>query len=229
MSSPACCGRSTAATEGQHGCRRRWPVGSPRSSSPPGRHQPADQRRRRPLCRVLGLAGRAPARRALLVPRRRRRRTGRAGARTGPDTGDARPGAGPGGRCPAFLETGTPRNVPFYQSLGFQIETSNEPRMAGPTIWFMQTPRSPPTAKHATASNGSAPSRWPNAPARNCVPQASAAACQRLTRWDGPASRRSYRSPPWSEGPSLTWEIGERLSDLAPDGREPPLPGCPQS
>ena len=34
--------------------------------------------------------------------------------------------------CPAFLETGTPRNVPFYQSLGFQIVGEQQAPMAGP-------------------------------------------------------------------------------------------------
>ena len=58
-------------------------------------------------------------------------------------------------------------------------------------------------AKHATPSNGSAPSPWPNAPAKNCVPPASAAACQRLTRGTV-CPRKSYRSPPWSSGASLT-------------------------
>jgi GNAT superfamily N-acetyltransferase len=45
--------------------------------------------------------------------------------------------------CPAFLETGTPRNVPFYQSLGFQIVDEQQAPDGGPTIWFMQTPRPP--------------------------------------------------------------------------------------
>ena len=41
--------------------------------------------------------------------------------------------------CPAFLETGTPRNVPFYQSLGFQIVDEQRAPNGGPMIWFMQT------------------------------------------------------------------------------------------
>ena len=45
--------------------------------------------------------------------------------------------------CPAFLETGNPRNVPFYQSLGLQIVDEQRAPDGGPTIWFMQTPRSP--------------------------------------------------------------------------------------
>jgi len=45
--------------------------------------------------------------------------------------------------CPAFLETGTPRNVPFYQSLGFQIVDEQQAPDGGPMIWFMQTPRLP--------------------------------------------------------------------------------------
>jgi GNAT superfamily N-acetyltransferase len=45
--------------------------------------------------------------------------------------------------CPAFLETGTPRNVPFYQSLGFQIVDEQRAPDGGPLIWFMQTPRLP--------------------------------------------------------------------------------------
>jgi len=43
--------------------------------------------------------------------------------------------------CPAFLETSTPRNVPFYQSLGFQIADKQQAPDGGPVIWFMQTPR----------------------------------------------------------------------------------------
>jgi GNAT superfamily N-acetyltransferase len=43
--------------------------------------------------------------------------------------------------CPAFLETGTPRNVPFYQSLGFQIVDKQRAPDDGPVIWFMQAPR----------------------------------------------------------------------------------------
>jgi GNAT superfamily N-acetyltransferase len=45
--------------------------------------------------------------------------------------------------CPAFLETGTPRNVPFYESLGFQIVGEQRAPDGGPLIWFMQTPRTP--------------------------------------------------------------------------------------
>ena len=45
--------------------------------------------------------------------------------------------------CPAFLETGTPRNVPFYQSLGFQVVDEQRAPDGGPMIWFMQTPRLP--------------------------------------------------------------------------------------
>lgn len=43
--------------------------------------------------------------------------------------------------CPAFLETGTPRNVPFYQSLGFQIVDKQQAPDGGPVIWFLQTAR----------------------------------------------------------------------------------------
>jgi GNAT superfamily N-acetyltransferase len=43
--------------------------------------------------------------------------------------------------CPAFLETGTPRNVPFYQSLGFQVVDEQRAPDGGPMIWFMQTPQ----------------------------------------------------------------------------------------
>ena len=43
--------------------------------------------------------------------------------------------------CPAFLETSTPCNVPFYQSLGFQIADKQQAPDGGPVIWFMQTPR----------------------------------------------------------------------------------------
>jgi len=47
------------------------------------------------------------------------------------------------GGCPAFLETGNPRNVPFYESLGFQVVGQERAPDGGPTIWFMQTPRTP--------------------------------------------------------------------------------------
>jgi len=76
--------RSPAATAGG------WPVRRDRAVRLGG-HQPADRRRWRPLRGVLGLARRSPARRALLVPRRGRRRTGGPGVRTGPHPGDARP------------------------------------------------------------------------------------------------------------------------------------------
>ena len=42
---------------------------------------------------------------------------------------------------PAFLETGNPRNVPYYQSLGFRIVDEQRAPDGGPTIWFMQTAR----------------------------------------------------------------------------------------
>ena len=70
-----------------------------------------------------------------------RSRPGGARTRTGPGSGDAWRGAGPGGGCSAFLETGTPRNVLFYQSLGFQVVDEQRAPDGGPIIWFMQTPR----------------------------------------------------------------------------------------
>lgn len=45
--------------------------------------------------------------------------------------------------CPAFLETGTSRNVAFYESLGFQVVGEQRAPVGGPMIWFMQTPRIP--------------------------------------------------------------------------------------
>ena len=42
--------------------------------------------------------------------------------------------------CPAFLETGNPRNVPFYESLGFQVVGEQRAPDGGPMIWFMQAP-----------------------------------------------------------------------------------------
>jgi GNAT superfamily N-acetyltransferase len=45
--------------------------------------------------------------------------------------------------CPAFPQTSTPRNVPFYQSFGFQIVDEQPVPDGGPMIWFMQTPRLP--------------------------------------------------------------------------------------
>ena len=46
---------------------------------------------------------------------------------------------------PAFLETGNPRNVPYYQSLGFRIVDEQRAPDGGPMIWFMQTARLPRT------------------------------------------------------------------------------------
>lgn len=45
--------------------------------------------------------------------------------------------------CPAFLETGNPRNVAFYESLGFQIVDEQRAPEGGPMIWFMQAPPTP--------------------------------------------------------------------------------------
>jgi ribosomal protein S18 acetylase RimI-like enzyme len=45
--------------------------------------------------------------------------------------------------CPAFLETGNPRNVAFYESLGFQVVDEQRAPDGGPMIWFMQAPRIP--------------------------------------------------------------------------------------
>jgi predicted N-acetyltransferase YhbS len=45
--------------------------------------------------------------------------------------------------CPAFLETGTPRNVPFYESFGFQVVGEQQAPDGGPAIWFMQTRPAP--------------------------------------------------------------------------------------
>ena len=47
---------------------------------------------------------------------------------------------------PAFLETGNPRNVAYYQSLGFRIVDEQRAPDGGPTIWFMQTARKAETA-----------------------------------------------------------------------------------
>ena len=55
--------------------------------------------------------------------------------------------------CPAFLETGTLLNVPFYQSLGFQIVGEQQAPDGGPVIWFMQTPRTPPSAAISTSQS----------------------------------------------------------------------------
>lgn len=45
---------------------------------------------------------------------------------------------------PAFLETGNPSNVAYYESLGFRLVDRQQAPDGGPTIWFMQTP--PPSA-----------------------------------------------------------------------------------
>jgi GNAT superfamily N-acetyltransferase len=50
------------------------------------------------------------------------------------------------GGCPAFLETGTARNVPFYESLGFGVVGEQQAPGGGPVIWFMQTPPAPSSA-----------------------------------------------------------------------------------
>jgi GNAT superfamily N-acetyltransferase len=50
------------------------------------------------------------------------------------------------GGCPAFLETGTPRNVPFYESFGFRVVGEQQAPDGGPVIWFMQTPPAPSSA-----------------------------------------------------------------------------------
>jgi GNAT superfamily N-acetyltransferase len=49
-------------------------------------------------------------------------------------------------RCPAFLETGTPRNVRFYESFGFGVVGEQQAPGGGPVIWFMQTPAAPSSA-----------------------------------------------------------------------------------
>jgi ribosomal protein S18 acetylase RimI-like enzyme len=39
----------------------------------------------------------------------------------------------------AFLETGTARNVPYYERFGFHVVEEGEPAPGGPHIWFMRT------------------------------------------------------------------------------------------
>jgi GNAT superfamily N-acetyltransferase len=39
---------------------------------------------------------------------------------------------------PAFLETGNPRNVPYYQHLGFEIVADLDAPNGGPHVWFMR-------------------------------------------------------------------------------------------
>jgi GNAT superfamily N-acetyltransferase len=39
---------------------------------------------------------------------------------------------------PAFLETGSPANVPMYEHLGFRVVEASEPPGGGPTVWFMR-------------------------------------------------------------------------------------------
>jgi GNAT superfamily N-acetyltransferase len=82
-------------------------------------------------CWFLDLVGVAPA--------AQRRGLGRALVRHGLERARA-------DGCPAFLETGTPRNVPFYQSLGFEVVAEQQAPDGGPMIWFMQTPRAPSSA-----------------------------------------------------------------------------------
>ena len=39
---------------------------------------------------------------------------------------------------PAFLETGKPRNVPYYERFGFQVARDVDAPDGGPHIWFMR-------------------------------------------------------------------------------------------
>jgi GNAT superfamily N-acetyltransferase len=38
---------------------------------------------------------------------------------------------------PAFLETGNPRNVPYYERLGFRVAEEGDAPDGGPHMWFM--------------------------------------------------------------------------------------------
>ena len=40
---------------------------------------------------------------------------------------------------PAFLETGNPRNVPYYERFGFRVIDEGDAPGGGPHIWFMRT------------------------------------------------------------------------------------------
>ena len=40
----------------------------------------------------------------------------------------------------AFLETAVPKNVPFYEELGFHVTTDGDVPGNGPHIWFMYRP-----------------------------------------------------------------------------------------
>ncbi len=39
---------------------------------------------------------------------------------------------------PIVLETGSPRNVPLYQRLGFRVVDEEAPPEGGPHVWFMR-------------------------------------------------------------------------------------------
>ena len=39
---------------------------------------------------------------------------------------------------PTFVETGTPRNVPFYEHLGFNLVDEGDAPGGGPRIWFLR-------------------------------------------------------------------------------------------
>jgi GNAT superfamily N-acetyltransferase len=41
--------------------------------------------------------------------------------------------------APAFLETGNPRNVPYYERFGFRVNDEGDAPGGGPHIWFMRT------------------------------------------------------------------------------------------
>jgi GNAT superfamily N-acetyltransferase len=38
----------------------------------------------------------------------------------------------------AFLETGTPRNVPYYERFGFRVVADEDAPYGGPHVWFMR-------------------------------------------------------------------------------------------
>jgi hypothetical protein len=46
--------------------------------------------------------------------------------------------AGLGPTAGVFLETGTPRNVPYYGRFGFRVAEEPDAPDGGPRMWFMR-------------------------------------------------------------------------------------------
>jgi len=60
-----------------------------------------------------------------------------------------------------FLETGTPRNVPYYEGFGFRVVDDAHAPGGGPRIWFMRWDPRPGSHSHAPAAGTAPPPRDP--------------------------------------------------------------------